>query len=69
MESIEGRLRWRKSSFSGNGGGNCVETAPDTATVHIRDTKSRERGMLTVDAAAWRAFMDDVRAGRANLPA
>jgi hypothetical protein len=55
-------LNWRKSSYSGNGGGNCVEVASTAATVHVRDTKSRERGMLTVTGAAWQAFLADIKA-------
>jgi hypothetical protein len=54
-------FKWVKARASGGSGGNCVEVADDTGTVHIRDTKSRERGMLTVDAATWRRFIADVK--------
>jgi hypothetical protein len=66
MEDIEG-LKWRKASKSGNGG-NCVELAGDTGSVRIRDSKSRERGMITVSAATWTTFMDEIKAGRTDLP-
>jgi hypothetical protein len=52
-------LKWRKASKSGNGG-NCVEVA-SAGSVHIRDTKSRERGMLTVSAETWRAFIAEIK--------
>ena len=62
-------LTWRKSSRSGNGGGNCVEVASDDRRVHVRDTKSRQRGMLTVSAAAWRQFVNEIKTSRADIPA
>ena len=63
-------VRWRKSSKSGGNGGGCVEIGTDARTpvVHVRDTTSRERGMLTVDSSTWRTFLDDLKAGRADLP-
>jgi hypothetical protein len=48
---------WRKSSYSGNGGANCVETGNVTDTVLIRDTKDRGNGpVLRVTPDAWRRF-------------
>ena len=47
---------WRKSSYSGNGGQDCVEVAGDGAVL-IRDTKDRERGpVLRVSPKAWANF-------------
>jgi hypothetical protein len=66
MERID-ELDWRKARASGNGG-NCVEVADDTGTVHVRDTKSRSAGMLTVSATTWRRFTDEIKAGRLDLP-
>jgi hypothetical protein len=63
MEDTEG-LTWRKSSFSGNGGPDCVEIAYDPhghAAGKIRDSKSPERGHLAITPEAWRAFLADVR--------
>ena len=37
---------WRKSSYSGNGGANCVETGSTTDAVPIRDTKDRGKRPL-----------------------
>jgi hypothetical protein len=69
MEQL-GTLRWRKARASGANGGGCVEIGTDdrTPVVHVRDTKSRERGMITVSAATWRQFMNEIKAGRADLP-
>ena len=48
---------WRKSSYSGNGGANCVETGSVTGAVLIRDTKDEGNGpVLRVTPAKWRQF-------------
>jgi hypothetical protein len=53
---------WRKSSYSANGGQDCVETASDDSAILIRDTKDRERGpVLRVSPDAWLAFTDSLR--------
>lgn len=59
----ESELVWRKASKSGNGG-ECVEVASTPGKTYVRDTKSRERGMLTVDAATWQRFMDEIKRGQ-----
>lgn len=54
-------LRWVKSSYSGNGGGNCLEVAPDAAAafgvVPVRDSKVTSGLALVVSEGAWSAFM------------
>ncbi|MER7169705.1 DUF397 domain-containing protein [Micromonospora sp. NPDC000207] len=51
--------RWRKSSYSGGNGGNCVEVADNLpGVVGVRDSKDREGGTLTFTPTAWRAFLD-----------
>jgi hypothetical protein len=47
---------WRKSSYSGNGGGNCVEVANASPVVLVRDTKNRDGGVLSIPADAWARF-------------
>jgi Domain of unknown function (DUF397) len=47
---------WRKSSYSTNGGQNCVEAASDNGVVLIRDTTDRERGPVL--RLTPRAFAD-----------
>jgi hypothetical protein len=49
-------LNWRKASYSGNGGGNCVEVAGAASAVLVRDTQNRENQTLAFTAAAWQAF-------------
>ena len=55
-------LGWRKSSYSGNGGGNCVEVGTAAQAIAIRDTKQDGAGpVLRFSLAAWRRFADQVR--------
>jgi hypothetical protein len=58
MEHVTG---WRKSSYSGTNGGNCVEVASVVGDVAVRDSKDRDGARLAVPAAAWRAFMRRVQ--------
>jgi hypothetical protein len=44
---------WFKSSVSNSGGDSCVEVRITDRTVHLRDTKNRDAGMLEVSPAAW----------------
>jgi hypothetical protein len=55
--------QWRKSSYSGNTGGDCVEVAATrpTGAVPVRDSKNPSGPVLTVGAGAWRAFVDGLR--------
>ena len=56
---------WRKSTYSGGNGGECVEVA-SAGTVMIRDTQDRDGVTLTVPAPAWRAFTAEVRGNAAE---
>jgi hypothetical protein len=49
-------LNWRKSSRSGNNGGNCVEVADAAQVILVRDTKNRDGHVLNVPADAWASF-------------
>ncbi|MFJ9030787.1 DUF397 domain-containing protein [Streptomyces sp. NPDC102274] len=55
------RAEWVKSSFSGNGGNNCVEWAPayvaDSGVVPVRDSKDPEGPVLTLTPTAWTDFV------------
>jgi hypothetical protein len=54
-------MTWKKSSYSGNGGGDCVEVAA-TDHVMVRDTKDRTTGpVLRFSPAAWRRFAVQVK--------
>ncbi|MBQ0830272.1 DUF397 domain-containing protein [Streptomyces tagetis] len=47
---------WFKSSYSGSGGGNCVEVAVRPEVVHVRDSKDKRIRPLAVTPTAWTAF-------------
>lgn len=52
---------WRKSTYSTSDTTHqCVEVGVGPGTVGVRDTKSPERGHLTVAAPTWRAFVRHV---------
>jgi Domain of unknown function (DUF397) len=53
--------RWRKSSYSGNGGGNCVEVGDDMRRVLVRDTQDRAGSVLRLAPDAWRRFTAAVK--------
>jgi hypothetical protein len=54
--------RWRKSSYSGNGGGSCVEVGEARRGVLLRDTKQNKAGpVLWFTPAVWRRFADQVK--------
>ncbi len=55
-------LNWRKARASA-ASGDCIEVADRDGAVLIRDTRRREAGHLTVDAAQWRRFVAGVKAG------
>ena len=62
MEHL-GRYRWRKSSYSDNGGPDCVEvgTPAHADRVLVRDTKDRGGPVLRFSPAAWRRFAAQVK--------
>ena len=55
MESI-----WRKSTYSGDNGGECVEVATAGAVL-VRDTTDRTGPVLTFTAEAWRTFTATIK--------
>jgi hypothetical protein len=55
---------WRKSSYSGNNGGQCVEVARNLpGAVAVRDSKNPAGGALRLTPAQWRAFLHRARHG------
>ncbi|QIY71702.1 DUF397 domain-containing protein [Streptomyces sp. RLB1-33] len=54
-------LAWFKSSYSGNEGGECLEIATRSETVHIRDSKNLTGPTLAVTPTTWTAFLRTVR--------
>jgi Domain of unknown function (DUF397) len=59
MEAIDSR--WRKSSYSGNGG-DCVEVGGAGRGVLVRDTKDRTGPLLRFTPDAWHRFTRQVKA-------
>ncbi|WP_329107707.1 DUF397 domain-containing protein [Micromonospora sp. NBC_01699] len=52
------RPTWRKSSRSGQSGGNCVEVADNLpGRVLVRDSKDQSGPALTFGPTAWQAFV------------
>ncbi|MEU0937796.1 DUF397 domain-containing protein [Embleya sp. NPDC005971] len=56
--------RWRKSSYSTNNGGDCVEVATTLAAVPVRDSKAPALGHLTIAPAAWSVLLTALHATR-----
>jgi hypothetical protein len=60
--------RWRKSSHSGNGGGDCVEVASNlTGFVLVRDSKDRPGPRLAPSDQAWSAYIQGIKHGDFSL--
>jgi hypothetical protein len=58
-------LNWRKASYSGSGGGNCVEVAGAASVILVRDTQDRAGALLAFTPRAWQDFAARVRDDRA----
>ena len=56
-------LDWRKSSYSGGTGGNCVEVATAARNVHLRNSKHPDDGTLTFTGSDLAAFIAGCVAG------
>ncbi|MFE8986960.1 DUF397 domain-containing protein [Streptomyces collinus] len=57
MASKAGIL-WRKSSYSGDQGGDCVEVAETSAIIAVRDSKTPAGPILTLDPATFTTFVN-----------
>lgn len=55
-------MNWKKSSYSGGQGGNCVETAATDGAVHVRDTANRAGATLHLPPSAWGHFTGALKA-------
>ncbi|MFE6940093.1 DUF397 domain-containing protein [Streptomyces chartreusis] len=56
-------VQWRKSSYSGNTGGDCVEVADVTPRIAVRDSKAPGVGTVTLTPEAYTAFVAFVAEG------
>lgn len=52
---------WRKSTYSGSNGGDCVEIGGTERAVLVRDTKDRAGTVLTFGSDAWRRFAATIK--------
>lgn len=54
---------WRKSSWSGDNGGQCVEVAVTSEVIGVRDSKDPDGPRLVFTPAEWDAFLAGVKTG------
>jgi hypothetical protein len=60
---------WRKSTYSGDNAGACVELAFLGTAVGLRDSKDKVNGpILIVTPAEWAAFIAEARDGEFSRP-
>jgi Domain of unknown function (DUF397) len=55
-------MNWRKSSYSGNSGGNCTEVTTGRGAVLVRDSKDPHGPVVAFRREAWDAFAAAVKA-------
>lgn len=58
---------WFKSTYSNNGGGNCVEVSFLPAGIAVRDSKDPTGPALIFTTAEWSAFLAGAAAGQFDL--
>lgn len=56
-------LTWRKSSFSGANGGDCVEVADTGDDLLVRNSKRRNAGTIPFTRSELAAFIAGCKAG------
>ncbi|NVI86317.1 DUF397 domain-containing protein [Actinomadura sp. BRA 177] len=64
------RIAWHISSFSPNGGGNCVEAGPladGTERVAVRHSHRPNAEVIIYTRPEWEAFLNGVRNGEFNF--
>jgi Domain of unknown function (DUF397) len=61
-------VAWRKSSFSGNNGGDCVEVAFAEEGVLLRHSRNPRGPVLSFTQAEWLAFLTGARSGEFDPP-
>jgi hypothetical protein len=54
-------VTWRKSSFSGGNGGQCVEAGSLPGAVLVRDTANRDGAVIAFSATAWATFARELK--------
>ena len=68
MSSVDvpGALAWRKSARSISNGA-CVEVAPATGTIVVRDSVNPAGAMISYSTQTWQAFLADAKTGTFNF--
>jgi hypothetical protein len=57
-------VAWRKSSYSNQAGGDCVEVVPGVpGVVPVRDRKVPLGPALAFESGSWAAFIGELKAG------
>ncbi|GAA1923951.1 hypothetical protein GCM10009716_35420 [Streptomyces sodiiphilus] len=62
--------KWIKSSYSGNGGGSCIEWAPacvGSGIIPVRDSKNPDGPTLLVRADHWTGFVSAIKKGQLHV--
>ncbi|GAB3213594.1 DUF397 domain-containing protein [Marinactinospora thermotolerans] len=58
-------MNWRKSSYSNQEGGHCLEVAevvhPEGVRTFVRDTRNRQLARLDFPSPTWTAFLHAVK--------
>jgi hypothetical protein len=58
-------VTWRKSSYSNQDGGECVEVSDDFAAfVPVRDSKNPTEAGIVFPVGGWSSFVSAVKRGR-----
>lgn len=64
-EKCLSRAVWRKSSYSSDNGGNCLEVASGlSGVVPVRDSKVPAGPALMLTPAAWATFVSGLRSSQ-----
>lgn len=58
---MDAELNWRKATYSGSGGGGCVEAANTDRLVLVRDTTNRAGYTMPVAPQGWQEFITRVK--------
>ncbi|GAA4126931.1 DUF397 domain-containing protein [Actinomadura keratinilytica] len=61
------RVTWRTSSYSGNGGGQCVQVGQCGGLSLVRDSKDPEGPVLAFKADSWKAALEQIKRGDFDL--
>lgn len=68
MGSQLNQAQWRKSSYSGTNGGQCVEVATGLlGVVAVRDSKNVPGPELQITDRVWSAFVTAIKDGEFDL--